>query len=143
MYCFPATWLSEQLMGNALLLAPLSEPVNGISLGCGRTAIPMFAENQQSPYLVMGHSYVLKLNGRYPFSARLDDIFQSVCDAHEAQGIDAGHIPSAEPALLIHSLVRSLNASNTRYNPTRGLSVSASPEDLVRLVTVASVIYGL
>ena len=50
----------------------------------------------------MGHSNILNLDGGDPLSARLDDILDSVRDAHEAQGVNAGHISRAEPALPVH-----------------------------------------
>ena len=51
----------------------------------------------------MGHGSVFGVNGGDPFSTRLNDIFAAVCDAHEAQGVNAGHIACPEPVVFIHS----------------------------------------
>ena len=65
--------------------------------------------------LLMRHSHILNLNGRNPLPSRLDDILDSVCDAHEAQGVNAGHVPCAEPALPIYCWGRGLQAAHIFY----------------------------
>src|SRR5215471_2107187 len=58
----------------------------------------------------MCNKYVLDVDGTDPLSARLDHIFQSVCDLYIAVGIDCCDITRAEPAILrpLRAFFRSL-----------------------------------
>ncbi len=48
------------------------------------------------------HCSILNVNGGNPLATRLDDIFAAVCDAHEAQWINAGHVSCLEPVVWVH-----------------------------------------
>ena len=52
--------------------------------------------------LFMGDCHILNLYGGDPLASRLDNILAAVCNAHIAQGVDASHIASAEPAVLVY-----------------------------------------
>ena len=53
-------------------------------------------------HMVVRHGGILNVDGGDPFPTRLDHILAAVGDAHEAQGVNGGHIPGLEPALCIH-----------------------------------------
>lgn len=63
---------------------------------------PQMAMQGQDADLLVGDCHVLNLYGGNPLSTRLDDILAAVGDAHVAQGIDACHIPRAEPVVLVY-----------------------------------------
>lgn len=83
-------------------------------------------------YLFMGHSHVLNLNGRYPLPSRLDHILDSVRDAHEAQGVNASHISSAEPAILIHCFLWSLRKRPASQDKVTSSNADTSMANVLR-----------
>lgn len=52
--------------------------------------------------MFMRHRSILDVNGGDPLATRLDDIFAAVCDAHEAQRINAGNVSCLEPVVCVH-----------------------------------------
>lgn len=52
--------------------------------------------------MLVRHCSILNVDGGDPFATRLDDIFAAVCDAHEAQWINAGDVSCLEPVVCVH-----------------------------------------
>ena len=48
------------------------------------------------------HCSIFNVDGGNPLATRLDDIFAAVCDAHEAQWINAGNVSCLEPVVCVH-----------------------------------------
>ena len=69
--------------------------------------------------MLMRHGSIFNVNGGDPFSARLDDVFAAVCDAHEAQGVNAGHIACPEPIVLVHSTCFMMLQKRWSLSPVR------------------------